>query len=162
MGYGCCKKHGGSTPNHKTHALTEQLNHEVRRQLGLDSWVPIDDPYTALADLAGEMVSLKNILREKVEDLDTLRSSAGEYGEQLDVIMQAYGNAWDRAEKILSNMARLDLIGKIAMLHARIDEITAARIKDAVEHALKQVELSAIQREVVLRELGSRLRDGSK
>lgn len=160
VGIGCCKKHGGATQSHVRHAQNERLDIEVRKQLGLTQWTPISDPYSALADLAGEVWALKDILRAKVEELETLRQYGGEYGEQIDIIFAAYERGIDRAEKILAGMARLDLDAKIAKLHAMVNDETAAIVRKALDGALATIELTAAQRESVLVEFGARLRTG--
>lgn len=163
LGVGRCYLHGGSTPTHSKGAAVEILNREANKLLGIEGYAPVTDPYTALSDLAGEVVKLKDVLRQKVEELTTLRSYGGEAaGEQIDIHMQAYERALDRAEKILSGMARLDLEGRIARLHARINDDTTALIMKAMNDALDAVDMTGNVREVVLSVLGARLRGDTR
>ncbi len=120
---------------------------------------PISDPYTEMSSLAGEVVRLKNVLREKVEELTTLKDVGGDkVATQIDVLMSAYERGLDRCERILTNMARLDLDGKIAALQARVDEETGAIVSTALASALNAVTLDPDARELILRAFGNALR----
>src|ERR1039458_5153409 len=60
-GAGNCRKHGGLLPNLKKHAQKELLEAEVQKQLGLDEWDPITDPFQALASAAGKAEKMETI-----------------------------------------------------------------------------------------------------
>ncbi len=154
-----CQSHGGNAP--QVIAATERRNLEAQSQklLGIEGYEPIVDPFTALSQLAGEVVKLKDVLRDKVEELLTLRAYSGEgASEQIDIHMQAYERALDRAEKILSGMARLDLESRIARLHSRINTDATTMILKAMNDALDAGDISGGVREVVLNVFGARLR----
>ena len=158
VGYGNCRFHGGLTPNANKHAQKEMLDDEVRRQLGLNEWEAIEDPYTALADHVGKGQAIEAILLQKVEELASLRQYGGQFGERIDVIFEAWERAYRQMSSDLLGMARLDLDDKIARLRAKVDLATAEIVSRALAGALGTVELSAEQRESVLKEFGERLR----
>lgn len=128
------------------------------RQLGLDDWDEISDPFSAMARAAGRAEKLEAILLAKVEDLDTLRNSAGQYGEQIDVVFAAYERAVQRLHTIITSMSKLDLIDRIAAVQSRVDEATAMLVADALSGALEPLNLPAEQLEDVMRSFGELLR----
>src|SRR5665213_2372282 len=86
-GYGQCKFHGGSTYAGNKHGQSALLAAEANRLLGIEGFDPITDPYTQLSELAGEVVKLKDVLRDKVEELNSLRDVGDEnVATQIDVV----------------------------------------------------------------------------
>lgn len=144
-------------PNNVKHAQTAKIFDEAR-QLALEDWDEITDPFSAMARSAGKAERLEEILLEKVEQLDTLRSSAGQYGEQIDVVFAAYERAVQRLHAILTSMARLDLIDKIAALQSRVDEQTAELVTSAMMAALNEAPIEADVRDLIARAFGEYLR----
>jgi hypothetical protein len=121
---------------------------------------PIVDPYTELANLAGEILQVKGFFRERVEALEQLKDEGSEgVATQIDVLVSAYERAMDRSEKILTNMSRLDLDARIAALHAKIDDATAEVVSRALDKALSKTELSPAERADVLTTFGRALRE---
>ncbi len=159
-GAGECRKHGGLMPNNRKAAKRDLLIEEAR-QLALDDWDEITDPFSAMARAAGKAERLEEILLAKVEDLDTLRNSAGQYGEQIDVVFAAYERAVGRLHSIITSMSKMDLIDRIAAVQSRVDENTAATVASALSQALVPLELSADQFEDVMRRFGEVLRQQS-
>lgn len=160
-GAAVCQAHGGNAPQVIAAAKGRILDSEARRLLNLEGFEPIHDPYTALAELAGETVKLKDILLAKVEELTNLKTTLfTEKGatEQIDVVFSAYERALDRCEKILSGMARLDLEDRIARLHTRINTDAVNKILVAMDEALDAARITGNAREVIAFEFGSRLR----
>lgn len=161
VGVGRCKFHGGSTPTQSKAARAILLDREVNRLLNLEGFEPIHDPYTALAELAGETVRLKDILLAKVEELTDLKTKLfTDKGatEQIDVVFAAYERALDRCDRILSGMARLDLEDRIAKLHSRINGDAVERILTAMNEALDDAGITGNTREVISLGFGARLR----
>lgn len=159
LGAGQCKFHGGSTKNGNKHGNVALVESEARRMLGIEGIESISDPYTELANLAAEVVTLKNILREKVEELTTLKDVGGDkVATQIDVLMSAYERGLDRCERILTNMARLDLDGKIAALQARVDANTAELVSSALTAALSSAAIEPDAMATILQHFGNALR----
>ena len=134
------------------------LESEVRNLLNLTEWEPITDPYTALADHVGKGAALEAILLRKIEELASLRQYGGQFGDRIDVIYEAFERAYARNSAALQAMARLDLDDKIARLKAKVDLATAEIVSSALALALSSVELTPAQRDIVLKEFGTRLR----
>jgi hypothetical protein len=157
-GYGHCKFHGGNTLTHNKNAAAEMIDREARAMLGIEGFEPITDPYTELSELAGEIVKLKDVLRDKVEELTNLKDVGDEnVATQIDVLFQAYERSIDRCERILMGMARLDLEDRIARLHTRINSDMAAQIIGSMNAALDAAVVPDALREVVIREFSNRL-----
>ena len=139
------------------------VDREARAMLGIEGFDAITDPYTELSELAGEIVKLKDVLREKVEELTSLKDVGDEtVATQIDVIFQAYERSIDRCERILMGMARLDLEDRIARLHARINDDTAAQIVSAMTAALGDVDIPDAAREAIILGFGTRLSGGEQ
>jgi hypothetical protein len=158
-----CQAHGAGTSLSKRTSqrreVTEKLVDSVQKILDEQDFPVISDPFTALAELAGEILAFKNILRDKVNELTDWRSYGGVAGEQVDVLIQTYERALDRTERTLSKMSSLDLTERIAHLHARIDETTVKMIDKAMKNALGRVDVTDDQKDTILRVLGEELRD---
>lgn len=158
QGFGPCIKHGGNTPGTQKAAQKLMVDAEVRQQLGLTSWQPIQDPFSALADHAGKGVAIEEILFQKVEELASLRQYGGELGDRIDVVYEAWERAYSRIGSTLVAMSRLNLEDKIANLQGKVNENTAQAVSTALASALAKVTLTPEQRNVVLAEFGQRLR----
>jgi hypothetical protein len=126
----------------------------------LTEWDPITDPFSALADLAGKVVALQEIMHRKVEELSTLRQYGGEMGDRIDLVYEAWERALDRSLRTLQGMAKLDLDARIAKLQAAVDNETAAIVQRALAGALDTVHLTNEERTQVLAAFGALLRNG--
>jgi len=163
LGIGRCYRHGGSTESHNKAARVEILDRDARKLLAIEGFEPIVDPFTELSELAGEVKKLKNVLRDKVEELTNLKDVGGKnVATQIDVLFQAYERSIDRCERILMGMARLDLEDRIARLHARIDSDTADQIVSAMTASLEGVDISDAVREAIILDFGTRLSGGQQ
>lgn len=158
VGFGLCRKHGGNTDSAKKNAQRQMVEDEVRQQLGLEDWVPITDPYSALADHAGKGAAIEEILRLKVEELSSLKQYGGDLGDRISVIFEAWERAYARLSSNLQAMARLDLEDRIARVQSRVDERTSELVSGALAGALNAGNVSAEDRDAIMREFGNLLR----
>lgn len=166
-----CRLHGGGTPGALVHAKARELQEAaeaaVRVRWAVNGDVPVDDPLSELARVAGEAVAWKDFLRDQVatlnglltywEDRDfvgldgeILRSQAS---EQLRAIVVAYERSQDRAAKILATMVKLDLAGRL--LELRTEQ--AALIVSAVRTGLATVDLEQAVRSAALEAIADQL-----
>lgn len=156
-----CHNHGGAAPQVKRIADARVLTADIEAklgQLGLDEWDNLTDPFSALARMAGKAERLEELLLEKVENLETMRSSAGQYGEQIDVVFAAYERAVMRLHAITKSMAAMDLMDKIASLQSRVDEKTAELVSVALSSALTASSVQSDVREQIMTAFGNALR----
>jgi hypothetical protein len=139
------------------------LDHEAHRILGIEGFEPISDPYHALAELAGEVLKVKEVLLQKVEALPSIEDiGAGPIATQISVVLSAYERSLDRSASLLTNIARLDLDARIAALQSRIDSATAELVSTAMSGALAGASVPAEMQESVMRLFGQLLREPPK
>lgn len=105
---------------------------KARQQLARMDVAPITDPLTELGKIAGEVVAWKDSMREKVNALTSIRYDAGESGEQLRAEVALLERAFDRCERFLTAMARLDIDERLA----RVTIAQKLMVLRAVEAAL--------------------------
>lgn len=120
-GFGDCKWHGGASPNGRKHAVSDQARAELARL----SLPPVDDPLSALAAITAEVIGWKDQMAGLVNKLASVRYEAqgdGGGGEQLRAEVALLERAFDRCEKFLTAMARLNIDERLA----RVSEAQAA------------------------------------
>lgn len=122
-GFGPCRYHGGNTTAHKIKAARDKAEMELRVaeqgariQLGREGLVPISNPIKELQGLAAEVVNLKRILGDQVERLQDWDYSDRDGKREVQAVLLAYERALDRSDRILTNMARLNLDEKALAL----------------------------------------------
>ena len=85
----------------------------------LETRSAVDDPLTALAQLAGQVLVWKDATAGLVEKLgDRIRYEDGRGGEQLRSEVALYERAMDRAVTVLAAMARLRLDERLVAIEA--------------------------------------------
>jgi hypothetical protein len=132
-GDGRCRLHGGSTKNQKLGAAKIKAEREVRKVLAELDVEPVDDPLTALMQLAGQVLAWQKATAALVNDLEhRIRYEGATGAEQLRAEVQIYERAMDRAEKVLSSIARLNIEERLA----QISEAQADRVIAAIDAAL--------------------------
>jgi hypothetical protein len=109
-GVGKCKLHGGCAPSSNVAGAQEQARTEVMR-LGFE---PVADPLAQLASVAGELVAVKDRLREHVERLTEIRTLSAEGTEQVRAELSAYQQALRDTVSVLAAMARLNIGERMA------------------------------------------------
>ena len=128
LGAGNCRSHCGSTPNGRLAAAKEQAREEVMR-LGFQ---PVTDPLAQLASVAGELVAVKDRLREHVERLTQIRTLSAEGTEQVRAELSAYQQALRDTVSVLAAMARLNIGERMA----KVSEAQLELMEKALRHAL--------------------------
>lgn len=154
-----CRNHGGSAPQVKRKAELRLVSEKAAKTVSaLGGWSPVTDPLSALADVAGEVLAVKDHLRGLVERIvererqiqaDAVHLVAAEFsGEQVGLrIPDAKGAEQMRAEftaymaMLNSAVATLATIAKLNIDErmARIDEARAAMIGEALRRAWAEV-----------------------
>ena len=137
-GFGRCRKHFGNAPNVVKAAETERLGQELRETLVRLDVQPVDDPLTELQKLGGEVLAWKEAIGQKVNLLSSLRYEGIGAGEQLRAEVALYERAVDRLERVLVNMARLNLDERLV----RISEAQGRLILGVMLAAVKDLGLA--------------------
>lgn len=120
-----CKFHGGRTPKAKERHLEQQAERKLRKM----HLAPVDDPLTAMAQVAAEVMAFKDVmgeLQDRVMASGEFRYSTGA-GEQLRAEIAVYERALDRCEKFFGTMARLNIDERLARVQeAQVDILSRA------------------------------------
>lgn len=170
-GQDVCRRHGGGSPQARAGAARRRLEEQARAAL-VRRWQdngdqPITDPLGELARVAGEIVAFKDLLREQVQGLDGVLAywqekeyDDGDGGvawtkaaEELRAVVAAYERAQERSAKILADMVKLDIAGR--MLELR--QTQADAIVTAVREGLSTVDLEHTLRSAALEAIAAKL-----
>jgi hypothetical protein len=115
-----CSAHGGRAPQVKAAARRRGLERQAAAELARLDVQPLDDPLSELALLAGQVVAWKDAMAGLVNQLAGLRYEGDGSGEQLRAEVALLERAFDRCERVLTAMARLNI-------DERLTEISEAR-----------------------------------
>lgn len=155
VGAGTCKLHGGNTKNQKVGAAKVIADREARRALAELDVAPVDDPLTALSQLAGQVVAWQEAIAGMVNQLgDHVRYEGAAGAEQLRAEVALYERAMDRTNSVLSTIARLDIDARLT----RIEEAKAQLLMDAVQAGLDAISLTTEQATTVKQVMARKLR----
>lgn len=153
-----CYRHGGNSPQAKAGAqrreAEDKLERQVRRQLARLEVAPVDNPFTALAQLAGQVVAWKDALADHVNALTELRYEDAKGAEQLRSEVALFERALDRCNTVLTNMGRLNIDDRLAV----INEKQAEKVIAAVDALLLHLGISGEQATEARRFLARKLR----
>lgn len=114
-----CKFHGGASPQAVAKERERVLLAEAQQAMRSMDVEPVDNPLVALSQLAGEILTWKDLMATHVANLQDKLRYEGEHAEQIRGEVLLYERAMDRAVQVLGTIGRL-----------KIDERLAA-IKDA-------------------------------
>ena len=129
--------HGGAAPQVQRKAAQRQAEVAAHRILDIRGAPAVSDPLTALAEVAGEALALKDALAETVADLGQVRYQ-GHIGEQIHGEIKALLAAMHQSERLLVAMAKLGLDERLV----RVNERQAQILADVVEAVFASRELT--------------------
>lgn len=161
-----CKFHGGAAPQVRDAGNLRVVEQEIRGTLARLDVSPVDDPFTELAKLAGQVVAWKDALAARVNFLtgggcdqcgggvDELRYEASGAGtEQLRSEVALFERGLDRCASVLGLIAKLNIDERMS----RISEKQADAVIRAVDAAIAAAGVSGpaaiTARQVAAREL---------
>ncbi len=162
-GHEVCGTHGGKAPQVVAAEQRREVEQKARmvlaRRHATGEERPVVDPIGELARVAGEVVAFKDLLREQVAGLNGVLTywQETEYGdpetetawtkagEEVRAIVAAYERAQERAAKVLADMVKIDLVGRIAEINLEQGRAVAG----AVRSGLAEVDLPREIREAV-------------
>ena len=132
-----CRMHGGASPQARRAAEVRVTEAKVAAIVGELVAEPCADPLQALAQLAGEVLAWRDVLRREVARLTDL-ASVDEFGvERARASVELYGSALDRASRLLVAIAKLDLDARLV----RVTEAQGALVAAALQRALERLGL---------------------
>lgn len=143
-----CNLHGGKSPAAVAMLKRAEIEHQaeqiLRQRWAAGEEIPVGDPLGALARLAGEVVAFKDYLRGEVvalegvlsywtettfDDGSEIRTAAV---ENVRATVAAYERSLDRAAKILANIVKLDLAGRMLEVNQAKAELMTTTIREAL------------------------------
>lgn len=153
-GHGKCKTHGGNIPG--AAAKSERALADAMARVWIGQVVdapPIDNPFKALAILAGECWAWKDVCSERLRSLNTV-GYEGVTGEQVRADVVVWERALDRCNAVLAGIARLKIDERLA----RIEQDKADMVIRAIEAALKAARVPPERIPLARRQAAAQLR----
>jgi hypothetical protein len=145
-----CRMHGGSTSHVKNKAAQRVdeavANAKISRYLQTQGYEPVENPLEALKDLAGEIVAVKNWLRDQVTNL-SYESSV--QGDQISSIMQLYSNFLDKSDRTLTNIAKLNIDERLSRIQAVQAQVMVVVFAEAIAKILHEPEQQIQAKKVI-------------
>lgn len=144
-GGGVCAMHGGSAGQVRRAAQRRLVESEAVRLLGVEADIePVTDPIASLALLAGEVQALKAVLRSLLGEVRAFDGADRQVLDRASALVHLYLAATERAEKMLTVLARLDLTDR----SMTVDERTARGLVIAITATIEALGVRATQEEV--------------
>ena len=129
-----CGAHGGKAPQVRAKARERLLEQQASTELARLDVPPVDDPLSELAKITGQVIAFKDQIAAKVNKLTSIRYST-ESGEQLRAEVGLLERAFDRCEKFLTAMARLNIDERLAAISEQRAEVIITVLTVALERA---------------------------
>lgn len=109
--------------------------HEALVELARRGVTPVDNPLFALAALAGEIVTVKDIFRDRVARLQeqAWRYQDDRGGEQLRAEIAMYERALDRSARVLADIARLKIDERLTAITEQQGQMLASVVVAVLE-----------------------------
>ncbi|MER8030730.1 hypothetical protein ABTZ78_17425 [Streptomyces bauhiniae] len=134
-----CRVHGGKAPQAlaagERRVAEQRLEEETRRALAILDVPPVDNPLTALSQLAGQVVAWKDALAERVNELYRIRFTDDKGSEQLRSEVALYERAMDRCVNVLGTIGRLRIDERLAAISEQQATVVIGAIEAALAHA---------------------------
>ncbi|MFJ8345033.1 hypothetical protein ACIQ9J_01390 [Streptomyces sp. NPDC094153] len=158
-GQDVCRFHGGATKKSRAAAAQRmaeaELTEQTRRALAVLDVAPVDNPLTALSELAGQVVAWKDALAERVNALERIRFTDDKGAEQLRAEVALYERSMDRCINVLGTIGRLKIDERLAAISEKQADVVIAAIEAALAHAGVIGERAADAKKVAARHLRS-------
>lgn len=106
-----CRWHGSQAPQVQAKKKAKIMEIDAQAALAdlTGEVAPVTDPVTALQQLAGEIVLVKNIFRERVAHLTEVETYDRQGVENVRAIVSVYERGLDRTVDVLSRLAKLGI-----------------------------------------------------
>ena len=153
-GIGRCKLHFGNTNESNNKAVEVKFERAVKAAIGKLEVIPVEDPLTEMAKLAGEVVAWKDAIAQHVSFLEDIRYDGEKTGEQVRGEVIVFERALDRCNTVLATMARLNIDERLA----QVSEAQAQLVADALSAVLREMGLDLTQQREAKTRVAEKLR----
>lgn len=153
VGTGRCSWHGGASPGGVKHANEQAIQAQAAKELARLDVIPVTDPLTELARLAGQAVAWKDAMAAKVNELAGIRYESEHGGEQLRSEIALWERALDRCVMTLTAMAKLNIEERLAGIRQRTADMLERAFDAGMEASGATFEGKAKGREAFRRHL---------
>jgi hypothetical protein len=149
-----CRMHGGSTKAVKAKAADRVekavAEAKISRFLQQHQVEPVENPLEALKELAGEIVAVKNWLRDQVTNLS---HESSVQGDQISSVMQLYSNFLDKSDRTLTNIAKLNIDERLSRISQVQAQVMVLVFAEALQKVMGSDQAKQTQAKVVIGEL---------
>ena len=112
-----CAAHGGRAPQNRQAGRVRVTEMQLRRAMGELDVVPVEDPLTALSELAGEVLAWKRLASAHVAVLEGMsRDNLINGAEEVRASITVFERALDRAVTVLATIAKLNIDERLARI----------------------------------------------
>lgn len=155
-----CKTHGFGSPTWQGAERRREAKERARLLLDVEGLDPVTDPLAALAQLAAEVLGVKDVLRRQVEALEALTYEDSIDREEVRALMAAYERALDRSGKLLTDMGRMDLEDKLTRRKQALEAEQGRLITEAFRSVVASPDagLTTLQQDRLAKMMAARLR----
>ena len=126
-----CKAHGGGNPVAQAKGLerwhAQEVEKKARRIVEREGITALDDPIQALEDSIAEKIALKDVLKARVDDLESIRYESKGGAEQVRGEFSFYVRMLDDVTKSLVEYSRLGLEER----KVRVTELQRQQVAEA-------------------------------
>jgi hypothetical protein len=153
--------HGGAAPQVKRKAAQRLADAEARAAFAKyrPETSALDDPVTALLELAAEVQGWQRFLADRVSELETVDWRRDHRaGEQLHAMVSLYERSMDRAGRLLVDLGKLGLDER----RVRLQEAQARVLMGVIDKVLDDVGLTAEQRQIARKAVPARLLEAAQ
>jgi hypothetical protein len=126
-----CRFHGGRSPQALAAATRRMAESRATAAIDREGLRPVNDPISALRELAAEAMSVKDFFAARVAALEQLRYE-GHAGEQVRAELTAYERALDRAGRFCVDLAKLNLDARMVAVSEAQGRMLAERVEAAL------------------------------
>ncbi|MEV0090457.1 HGGxSTG domain-containing protein [Streptomyces sp. NPDC050738] len=139
QGQTVCRSHGGKAQQNlkagKKRVTEAKIEDETRRALARLDVGPVDNPLTALSEIAGQVIAWKDALAERVNELTRIRFTDDKGAEQLRAEVALYERAMDRCVNVLGTIGRLKIDERLAAINEQQAGVVIGAIEAALAYA---------------------------
>jgi hypothetical protein len=133
-----CRMHGGAARQVKAKGAERIAEEKAQRALGqltavLGTAEPVANPLQALAEIAGEALRWKQVIAERVSEMQQIRYTDAKGSEQLRAEIAVFERAMDRCSTILASIVRLNIDERLAAITDRQGHLIAGVIVSVLE-----------------------------